>query len=560
MIRIRSRRLHAILTALFALGACGRPEGAPAGLFADVTAELGLPVPGAPWPDGAYLMPEIMQGGIGLFDADGDGDLDLLQVRVPPPRGPKGITHRLFRQRQDGRFEDVSAEAGLTQESFGQGLAVGDTDNDGDLELYVTNYGPDLFYENDGSGRFANRTEAAGFSGDWWSTAAAFCDYDADGFQDLYVVHYVRYDPGKRCTDPSDRPEYCGPRSFNGTPDTLYRNLGNGRFADVTKEAGIVLPQEGARATGLGCVFTDLTRDGLPDIFVANDAQANQLWVNKGGGRFAEEGIARGLGFDPNGRTEANMGIAVGDANGDGFLDLFVTHMWEEYSRLYLGTNGPLFRDGTVQSGLPRYGLERTGFGCGFFDFDHDGDVDLAIANGAVRKRPPLPGGPSGMWSEYAEPNQLFENDGKGRLTLVDDKAGTFAQEVEVSRGLAFGDLDRDGDLDFALTNIDNSLRVYRNNAPPAGTHWVLVRILTQGRDALGGQVRVRAGGREFVAVALASYSYGSSCDPRAHFGLGALATFDEIEVLWPDGTRERFPGGAADREIVLRAGEGQRL
>jgi enediyne biosynthesis protein E4 len=535
-------------------------DGTPDGLFEDVTAELGLPAPDGRWPDGTHFLPEIMQGGIGLFDADGDGDLDLAHVRVPPPgSSAQRITNKLHRH-EAGRFVDVSAEAGLVQEGFGQGLAVGDADNDGDLELYVTNLGADVYYENDGTGRFSDASAAAGFGGDGWSTAAAFCDYDADGFQDLYVVHYLRYDAGKRCTDPSERPEYCGPRSFNGAPDTLYRNRGDGTFEDVTRAAGIVLPQAGARATGLGIVFADLTRDGRPDVFVANDAQANQLWVNKGDGRFADEGIQRGVALDPNGRTEANMGVAVGDANGDGALDLFVTHLWEENNRLYLGTPGPIYRDGTVASGLSRHDLERTGFGCGFFDFDPDGDEDLAVVNGAVRKRPALPGAPVGFWSEYAEPNQLFENDGAARFTLADDKAGTFAAEVEVSRGLAFGDLDADGDLDLVLSNVDNRLRAYRNDAPTSGTHWVFVRPMTRGRDALGAEVRLRACGREIVRVALASYGYGSSNDPRAHFGLGTCASLDEITVTWPDGVRESFPGAPADREIVLRQGEGKGL
>lgn len=531
------------------------------GLLRDVTGELGLPDDEVRWPEGTFFMPEVMPGGIGWLDADGDGDLDLLQVRVPPPeQRESGITQRYYRHEANGRFVEASDEAGLVERSYGQGLAIGDADNDGDLELYVTNYGPDLFYINDGHGRFTNATRRAGIRGEAWSTAAAFCDYDADGFQDLYVVHYVRYDEGKRCTDPSDRPEYCGPRSFNGTPDTLYKNNGDGTFRDVSEAAGIVLPQEGARATGLGIAFTDFTKDGLADVFVANDAQANQLWVNKGNGRFADEGIPRGVAFDPNGRTEANMGVAPGDVNGDGQLDVYVTHMWEEYSRLYLGTEGLLFRDATVRSGLTRYGLERTGFGCGFFDFDHDGDQDLAVANGAVRKRPPLPGAPAGFWGEYAEPNQLFENDGQGKLTLVDDKAGDFAARKEVARALAFGDLDADGDLDLALTKIDNSLRVFRNDAPAAGTHWALVRALTHGRDALGAQVRLRAGEREFLGLVLAAYSYGSSSDPRAHFGLGPRATIDELVVHWTDGTRESFAGGPADREIVVRQGEGKSL
>jgi hypothetical protein len=551
--------MSAILVAV-GLVACDRGLGSDGGaLFEDATAELGLPPAPDSWPDGAYFLPEIMAGGVGLFDADGDGDLDLFHARVPPPgAAERRIPNRLYLQEDERRFADVTSEAGLSEPAYGQGLAVGDVENDGDLDLYLTNLDADDFYRNDGAARFSNATEAAGLVEDSWSSSAAFGDYDADGFLDLYVVHYLRYDPGKHCTDPSDRTEYCGPRAFNGVPDTLYRNGGDGTFTDRTVEAGIVLPQSGARATGLGVVFTDLTQDGRPDIFVANDAQANQLWVNRADGTFVDEGILRGVAFDAQGRPEANMGIGVGDADGDGLLDLMVTHLWQENNRLYLGTRGPLFRDFTVGSGFSRYDLERTGFGCGFFDFDHDADLDFAVVNGAIRRRPPLPGAPRGFWADYAEPNELFENDGSGVFSLVDAKAGPFGSIVEVSRGLAFGDLDSDGDVDLVVSNIDNSLRVFRNRAPASGTHWLLVRVLTRGRDALGAHVRLRAAGRELLGVALSGYSYASASDPRVHFGLGPIATIDDIEVLWPDGTRESFPGTAADREIVLRQGEGR--
>jgi hypothetical protein len=548
----------ALSAGVLTLACGGAASGGGPAVFADVTTELGLPVQTEPWPDGTYFLPEITQGGIGIFDADGDGVLELLHVRIPPPgSGQKTITNRLYhRGAVTERFQDVGAASGLTEPGFGQTPAIGDVDNDGDLDVFVGNYGPDVFYVNAGDGRFTNATERAGIVEDGWTTAAAFCDYDADGFQDLYVAHYQRFDEGKVCTDGSARREYCGP--IIGAPDMLFHNSGDGTFSDRTKEAGIVLPQRGSRATGLGVVFLDLTQDGRPDIFVANDAQANQLWVNQGDGTFLDQGIQRGVALNREGQTEANMGIAVGDANGDGRLDLYVTHLWQENNRLYLGSELPVFRDSTIESHLSRYDLERTGFGAGFLDFDHDGDQDLAVVNGAVKRRPPLPGAPKGFWGDYAEPNQLFENDGQAIFAQVDDEAGPFAAAVEVSRGLAFGDLDADGDLEMAVTNVDNSLRVYRNDAPRPGTHWLLVRALTRGRDALGTQIRLHAGGREFLGLALAAYSFGSSGDPRAHFGLGSVATVDEIEVLWPDGQRESFPGTAVDRVLTLRQGEGR--
>jgi len=542
---------------LLVIHGCGLARPGSRGVFADVTEELGLPVADGAWPDGAYFLPEIMQGGVGLFDGDGDGALDLVHARVPPPGGAAArISNRFYRQQGDGRFLDVTREAGLVEEGFGQGVAVGDADNDGDLDLFVADYGPDVFYRNAGDGRFTNETEAAGLSEDGWSTAAAFCDYDADGFQDLYVVHYQRFDPGRVCTDASSRRDYCGP--MLGDVDVLFHNQGDGTFTDRTQAAGLVLPQRGARATGLGIAFLDLTRDGRPDVFVANDAQANQLWVNQGDGTFLDQGVERGVAFDHDGRSEANMGVAVGDVSGDGRIDLFVTHLWGENNRLYLGTELPVFRDFTIQSRLSRHDLERTGFGCAFVDFDHDGDQDLAVVNGAVHRRPTQAGAPPGFWADYAEPNQLFENDGAALFAPADERAGDFAAPVEVSRGLALGDLDADGDFDMVLSNVDNSLRAYRNEAEHDGRHWLMVRALTRGRDALGAQIRLRAGGREFLGLALAGSSYGSSNDPRAHFGLGPLASIDGIEVLWPDGRRESFPGTSVDRVIRLQQGEGR--
>ena len=548
------------LLTLVAVCGCGAGEdGGARPLFCDVSAELGLPVVEGPGPDGSFHLPEVMQGGIGLLDYDGDGALDILHVRAPLPGGPDArISNRLYRQGPDGTFSDVTAEAGLDAPGFGQGLAIGDADNDGDPDVYVTNYGPDRFYRNDGNGRFTDATASAGFEGDRWSTSAAFFDYDGDGHLDLYVAHYLRLDPAKRCTDPRGRREYCGPWSFHGTPDRLYHNEGDGTFTDRTRSAGIVLAQSGARATGLGVLCADFTGDDLPDVFVANDLQSNQLWVNEGDGSFSEQGVQRGVAVDAYGHAEASMGVTAGDINGDGILDLFMTHLWQENNRLYVGSRTTFFRDGSDAAQLSRYDLERTGWGCGFFDFDNDGDLDLAVANGAVRRRPPLPGAPAGMWAEYVEPNQLFENDGTGLFAEVDDEAvGSFSTELGVSRGLAFGDLDDDGDVDLVVSGIDNSLRVYRNDVPAAGRHWLSVRALTRGRDAIGARVTLSAGGRDRLRLVAPSFSYLSSNDPVAHFGLGEAEVVDEIVVLWPDGERERFAASAVDREITLRQGEG---
>jgi hypothetical protein len=557
-------RSGALVVLALALQACGGGVEDPAAAaasdwFAEVDA--GLPGTDPDWPFGSFFTPELCQGGVGLLDANGDGDLELLHVRVAPSNAPrKAITNRLYENvggPGEVRFVDRTEGSGLTVEAYGQGLAVGDTDNDGDVDLYVCNFGPDTFYRSSGDGTFQEATAASGFAESWWSTAAGFGDYDRDGLLDLYVVHYLRYDPGKSCTDLSDRPEYCGPVAFHGAPDTLYRNTGNGRFEDVTAAVGIVSPQEGSRAKGLGVIFADLTGDGLADVFVANDAQANQLWVARPDGTFTDEGVQRGVAFNRNGHTEADMGVAIGDVDLDGRFDLFVTHLWQENNRLWRNT-GRFYQDSTVAVGLASHDLERTGFGCGFLDVDHDADLDLVVANGAIRRRPVLPGAGDGPWAPYREPNELFLNDGQGVFSLADAEAGPLVRRVEASRGLAQGDLDGDGDVDLVLSNIDNSLRCYVNTAPKGGNHWLRVRALTGKRDALGAEVVVTAGDLERRGLVLAAVSYCSSSDPRVHFGLGPHATFDAVTVHWPDGTVERFPGGDVDREVTVRQGSGE--
>jgi hypothetical protein len=502
-------------------------------------------------------MPEITGPGVGLLDYDGDGDLDIVAVRTPLPGRRDPAPNRLYRREADGRYTDVTESSGLGDPGFGQGVAIGDTDNDGDPDVYFTNYGTDAFYVNNGDGTFTEMTEAAGFSGERWSTSATFCDHDRDGDLDLYVAHYLNYDHTSDCVRPTSVEDYCGPQTFFGVQDHLYRNDG-GRFENVAPEVGIQVEDGGRAAKGLGVICADLTGDGRADFFVANDGEPNLLWVNREDGRFAEQAMMRGVAVNRDGIPEANMGIAVGDTDRDGTLDLYVTHLKGENNALYCGGTGGLFVDRTVESRLGSFDLEFTGFGCGFFDLENDGDLDLAVANGRVHRGEALSMAAAGeFWNAFAEPHLLFVNEGGG---VFDEASALWEHNVkraEVGRALAFGDLDDDGDIDLVVSKADNGLRIYRNDAPRQQHHWLTVRPLTGIRDAIGATVTVVAGEQKWFGASLTGTSYLASNDPRVHFGLGGVDRIDRVEIGWPEGTRERFDVDGVDRLVTLRRGEG---
>jgi hypothetical protein len=525
---------------------------ASAARFVDVTEAVGLDFVHDAGEKGDYLLPEITGAGAAFLDYDGDGDLDVYLLQ-----SGGGKPNRLFRQEADGRFSDATEEAGVGDTGYGMGVAVGDVDNDGDVDLYVTNYGPDVLYVNDGKGRFRDATSSFGISESGWSASAAFCDYDADGYLDLYVTQYVDYDPVKECTRADGSRDYCSPQVFPGVSDVLYHNEWGKGFRDVSARSGI----RRAKAPGLGVVCADLDDDGKLDFYVANDGEANQLWLNQGDGTFVDDAFVLGVALDGAGKPEASMGIAVGDVDLDSDLDLFMTHIENQTNTLYVNDGGIGFEDRTTAMGLAAPSLSRTGFGAGLFDYDHDGDLDLAVVNGRIQRQPPLPGAAmSPYWNAYAEPNQILRNDGTGKFTEASAEGGDFSRPVEVSRGLAFGDYDSDGDVDLLVANTSARARLYRNDVEKKGD-WLIVRAYEPElrRASPGARVTVVAGGRKIVRLAMPGESFLSSNDPRAHFGIPEGARIESIEVVWPDGVRERFAGVEMNQPITLSKGAGAR-
>ncbi len=537
--------------------------GLGAVVFRDVAVELGLDFHHQTGPKGRYAMPEIMGGGAAVFDHDGDGLVDIYLInsgnRLPSASGEAAdptAANRLYRQTAlGGPFVDVTEASGLGDRGYGMGVAVGDYDNDGDLDVYVTNLGPDAMYRNEGGGRFVDVTRELGLGDAGWSSSASFFDYDRDGFLDLYVARYVAYDAERRCAQRGGQPDYCGPTVFAGLDDLLYHAEGGRRFVDVSAEAGLT----GIEDAGLGVVCRDFDEDGWVDVYVANDADPNNLWINQRDGTFFDEAVFRGVAFNRYGAGEAGMGVTVGDADLDGDQDIFVTHLIDETNTYYRNLGDASFEDATAAVALGIPSLAFTGFGTAFFDADNDGDLDLAVANGATKKRPAaLASRSDWFWNEYAEPNMLLENVGGGIFSAVVAPSGDFTEHVEVSRALIPNDFDGDGDLDLLVTNIDGVTRLYRNESG-SEANWLSVVVWDPrvSREALGARVTIRTASRTVVRHVAPVGSYLSSSDATVRLGLGVEEGVEAFEVRWPDGTLETFPGTAARRSVTLRRGEG---
>lgn len=500
-----------------------------------------------------HLLPEIMGGGGALFDMDGDHDLDLLLVQSgrmnAPPDAPAG--HRLYRNRGDGVFDDVSEGSGVAAvPGYGMGVTTGDYDNDADVDVYITNLGANVLLQNDGTGRFVDATRMAGVAGSGWSTSATFADIDADGHLDLFVTRYLdwRIEIERECYSLTGVPDYCSPKNYDApTRDLLFRNNGNGSFTDISRAAGLTA----AVGNGLGVIADDTNGDGRLDLFVANDGTPNHLWINLGRGRFAESALLAGVAIDQDGAPKAGMGVHAADLDDDGDNDLIVMNLDTE-SDSFFRNEGRFFVDDTVKVGLRVVSRRFTRFGVALLDFDNDGLIDLYEASGRV-----------GLQAEtfaadpYAEPNLLFRGVTGGRFEEVNPRGGTVQPLVATSRAAAFGDLDNDGGVDIVVSNRDAAPYLLRNVAPERG-HWLLIRVLERtGRDALGAVLSIAAGGKTLRRDVRTGYSYLAANDPRVHVGLGELRKVDGVTVRWLDGTREQFGPFEADRMVEIRRGTG---
>jgi hypothetical protein len=502
---------------------------------------------------GRHLFPEIFGGGAALLDADGDGDLDAYLVQSggleTPPAEREG--NRLYINRGDGTFEARGAASGAADRGYGMGAAAGDYDNDGDVDLYVTNYGANALLRNDGTGRFEDVTEDAGVGDPRWSTSAVFLDHDADGDLDLYVANYVNWSRETEldCFNNFGAPDFCLPTNYNAPArDTLYRNEGDGTFTDVSDAAGL----RASLGNGLGVVAGDFDGDGRIDLFVANDMMMNQLWINLGGDRFEDRALAFGCAVDEHGTIKAGMGIAAADPDDDGDLDAIVVNL-QDQTDSFFRNEGSFFVDATASFGIVASSRRYTRFGVGFPDLDNDGYLDLYFANGRVVRHAEPRGG-----EEFEEPNLLLRGLAAGRFEVVEPPGGTADPLVATSRAAAFGDFDDDGGIDVLVGNRDGPAHLLRNVHPSRG-HWLRMQVLDEhGRDALGAVLAVSVGDRRLRRDVLSGYSYCAANDPRVHLGLGERTGVDGVRVHWVDGGDEEFGPFEADRDAVLRRGEGR--
>ncbi len=533
-------------------------RAAPAGvLFRDVTDVAGIDFTHDHGGGGRKYLPEIMGSGGCALDYDGDGWTDFYLVQSGPLPGSDGqgprVVNRLYRNRgrvagPAGTFEDVTEAAGAGDAGYGMGAVAGDYDGDGDTDIYVVNFGPDVLLRNNGDGTFTDVTRAAGIESPLWGSSAAFFDADLDGDLDLYVVNYLDFTVAGHidCGQPSRGIySYCHPDVYEMAPDVFFRNRGDGTFEEATREAGFT----DTTGKGLGIVVADLTGDGRPDVYVANDSTPNFLYRNLGSGTFEEAGLLLGVGYNEEGLTEAGMGTSVGDVDGDGHLDLFVTNLSAETNALYLG--GPdFFSYATRESGLYAASYLPVGFGTELMDLDNDGDLDLLVANGHVIDNIELVDDAQ----SFRQPSQVFWNDGAGNFREAAAQRLGDIREPRVGRGTVAADFDRDGRREVLITFNNDRARLFRNQLDPTGS-WIAFELAGSagGRGVVGTLVVVEAGGTSQMRVSTAGSSYQTSGGPRLHFGLGTAERAARATVRWPTDRTRILRGLPAGRCYRLR-------
>ena len=529
----------------------GLPGSQP--VFENVAAAVGLVFQHVNGASAARHVAETLSGGGVLFDADGDGWLDVLLVDGGSPTEPAVAArarHRLFHNRGNGTFEDVSARAGLVGTGYGMGACAADYDNDGRVDLYLTQLGPNALFHNNGDGTFSDRTRAAGGGADTFSTSCAFSDVDGDGDLDLFVATYVDVSGPLKTCGSAQVPAYCRPDVFRGLPELLFVNQGDGTFVEAGRRSGV-----GAQAgKGLGVVAGDVDDDGRADLFVANDMTPNLLQRNQGQGLFRETALAAGVAVAADGRVRGGMGTDLADYDGDGRLDLVVTNFEFEGNNLFRNLGDGVFADASYQSGVAVATLPFVGFGVAFLDYDNDTDLDLAIANGHVLDNTSL----FRSSSRYEQRNLLLVNDGKGFFRDARAAAGTGFALEKVSRGLVAGDIDNDGDLDLLVTNNGQTADLLRNDGGHRGGA-LSVRLVGRqsNRDGIGARVRATVGARVQVREVKAGSSYLGQGDTRVHLGLGGAAGVDRLEVRWPTGVTEVMPAVAGGQIVTVTEGLG---
>jgi len=522
--------------------------------FNDITGPSGITFKHVLSPEKKYIA-ESMSGGVALFDYNNDGYLDIFFVNsltVELLKANKKSRSALYRNNRDGTFSDVTDKAGVGDVGWGMGCAVGDFNNDGFDDLYVTSIGPDHLFKNNGNGTFADVTQKAGVSDPRFSTGAAFLDYDNDGRLDLFVTNYVDFDmshlptfgEGPTCQF-KGIPVQCGPRGLPGAGDSLFRNNGDGTFTDVSKKAGVA---DSRGYYGLDVVGSDFDGDGWVDVFVANDSTPNFLYHNNGNGTFSDIGFESGTALDKNGNEQGCMGVTLGDYNHDGLLDLFITNFDDEYNVLYRNAGRGSFVDVSYESGVAMISLPYVGWGTKFFDYDNDGWLDLFVANGhAYPQR-----------DRYRQRKLLYRNNRDGTFSEVAAQFGSALMEERASRGTAFGDIDNDGDVDMVVNDLDSAPQLLRNDGG-SKNNWILVKTIgtRSNRNGIGAKVRVVSGDLIQLDEVRSGGSYISQNDLRLHFGLEKRNVVDLIQVRWPSGAVDTLTNVAVNKSVTVKEGKG---